>query len=49
MSASKTVIPAILMASRSRLFKKGMIFHWDRGVQYASTNTVNVLKSFGIE
>jgi len=49
MSASKTVIPAILMASRSRSFKKGMIFHSDRGVQYASTNTVNVLKSFGIE
>ena len=49
MSASKTVIPAILMASMSRSFKKGMIFHSDQGVQYASTNTVNVLKSFGIE
>jgi putative transposase len=49
MSASKTVIPAILMASRNRSFKNGMIFHSDRGVQYASTNTVNVLKSFGIE
>lgn len=49
MSASKTVIPAILMASRNRSFKNGMIFHSDRGIQYASGNTVNVLRSFGIQ
>lgn len=48
MNASDTVIPAILMASKRRQFKEGMIFHSDRGVQYASKNTVNLLQSFGM-
>ena len=45
MSASSTVIPAIRMAKRNRIFNQGMIFHSDRGVQYASKHTVNVLES----
>lgn len=48
MSASKTVIPAIFMANKNRKFSKGMIFHSDRGVQYACKQTVNVLNSFGV-
>ncbi len=49
MNASNTVIPAIRMANRNRLFPEGMIFHSDRGVQYACKQTVNVLKSLKIE
>lgn len=49
MSASNTVIPAIRMANRNRLFPEGMIFHSDRGVQYACIQTVNVLKSMKVE
>jgi transposase InsO family protein len=45
MSALSTVIPAIRMANRNRTFSKEMIFHSDRGVQYACKQTVNVLKS----
>ncbi|HBZ35475.1 MAG TPA: IS3 family transposase, partial [Rikenellaceae bacterium] len=45
MSASKTVIPAIRMANRNRAFPKNMIFHSDRGSQYACKQTVNILKS----
>jgi len=45
MSASKTVIPAIRMANRNRSFTKDMIFHSDRGTQYACKQTVNILKS----
>lgn len=48
MSASETVIPAIIMASRNRKFTKDMIFHSDRGIQYACKQTVNVLKSYGV-
>jgi len=48
MSASETVIPAIMMAGRKRKFTKGMIFHSDRGVQYACKQTVNVLNSYGV-
>lgn len=44
-SASKTVIPAIRMASRNRPFSKEMIFHSDRGTQNACKQTVNILKS----
>ncbi|MDD4198399.1 MAG: IS3 family transposase [Paludibacter sp.] len=45
LSASSTVIPAIRMANRNRPFIQGVIFHSDRGVQYASKQTVNVLES----
>jgi len=48
MNASQTVIPAIMMANRNRKFSENMVFHSDRGIQYACKSTVNVLKSFGI-
>ena len=48
LGASSTVLPAIRMANRNRPFKEGMIFHSDRGIQYASTQTVNVLKSLNV-
>ena len=49
MRASSTVIPAIRMANRNRPFTKGMIFHSDRGVQYACKQTINVLKFLKVE
>ena len=49
MTASDTVIPAIRMANRSRPFSRNMIFHSDRGIQYASKKTVNVLIFFNVE
>lgn len=48
MSASSTVIPAIRMANKNRTFSNGMIFHSDRGVQYASKQTLNVLQSLNV-
>lgn len=35
MNTSHTVIPAIRMANRNRPFADRMIFHSDRGIQYA--------------
>ncbi len=32
------------MGNRSRPFKEGMIFHSDRGIQYACKQTVNLLQ-----
>lgn len=49
MSASKTVIPAIRMANRNRAFTEDMIFHSDRGSQYACKQTVNILKSLNAQ
>jgi len=48
MRALSTVIPAIRMANRNRPFTEGMIFHSDRGVQYACTLTRNVLKPLNV-
>src|SRR5690554_4671772 len=47
--ASHTVVPAIRMANRNRPFAEGMIFHSDRGIQYACKQTVNLLKSLKLE
>jgi transposase InsO family protein len=47
--ASHTVVPAIRMANRNRPFAGGMIFHSDRGIQYACKQTVNLLKSLKLE
>jgi transposase InsO family protein len=33
------------MANRNRRFAEGMIFHSDRGIQYACKQTINLLKS----
>jgi transposase InsO family protein len=49
MNTSSTVIPAIRMANRNRPFAEGMIFHSDRGVQYACKQTINVLKALKVE
>ena len=49
MNASHTVVPAIRMANRNRPFGEGMIFHSDRGIQYACKQTVNLLKSLKLE
>ncbi len=49
LTASGTVIPAIRMANRNRSFKKGMIFHSDRGIQYACKQTVNLLEYYKVE
>ena len=49
MNASHTVVPAIRMANRNRPFAEGMIFHSDRGIQYACKQTVNLLKSLKLE
>jgi len=49
MCASKTVIPAIRMANRNRAFTEDMIFHSDRGSQYACKQTVNILKSLNAQ
>lgn len=49
MSASNTVIPAIRMANRNRAFTDGMIFHSDRGVQYACKHTANILNAMNVQ
>lgn len=49
LSASATVIPAIRMAHRNRPIKEGMIFHSDRGIQYACKQTVNLLNYYRIK
>jgi transposase-like protein len=48
MSASNTVIPAIRMANRSRALTDRMIFHSDRGVQYACKQTSNILNATNV-
>ncbi len=46
LSASATVIPAIRMAHGNRPFSEGIIFHSDRGIQYACGQTVNLLEYY---
>ena len=48
MTAQNTVITALSKAAKNTLFQDGMIFHSDRGVQYAASATVNTLKSYNI-
>ena len=45
MTAQETVIPAWRMACRNRPIQKDLIFHSDRGVQYACKAFRNLLKS----
>ena len=45
MTAQETVIPAWRMACRNRPIQKDLIFHFDRGVQYACKAFRNLLKS----
>ncbi|WP_394707703.1 hypothetical protein [uncultured Bacteroides sp.] len=46
--AEETALPAFNMATKNRSLKAGMIFHSDRGTQYASKKMVKVLVSYKI-
>ena len=46
MSSDETTLKVWKMAVKNRNFKEGLIFHADRGVQYASKKFVNVLDSY---
>jgi len=48
MSAMETSIAAFRMAVKNRPPRKGLIFHSDRGVQYASQNFVDLLAKYEI-
>jgi putative transposase len=41
-------VAALLMALRGRVIKPGLVHHSDRGVQYASSEYTDILKSHGI-
>jgi len=45
MSAGETVIPAWIMATRNRPITHKLIFHSDRGVQYACNEFTQILKA----
>jgi transposase InsO family protein len=45
MSTAETTIQAFNMAVKNRTPKKGLLFHSDRGVQYACDEFVNLLKN----
>jgi putative transposase len=47
LSTEATIIPAWRMAEKNRPITKTLIFHSDRGVQYACTDFTNILKSYG--
>ena len=47
MGASSTSMPAFRMAVKNRPPSDSLIFHSDRGVQYACNAFVNLLKSYG--
>lgn len=46
LSAQSTIIPAWRMAVKSRPISRKLIFHSDRGIQYACTAFTNILKSY---
>jgi putative transposase len=48
MSAEHTSLNAWKMAIRNRTVQKGLIFHSDRGVQYASKKFTNTIESYGV-
>ncbi|WP_018110144.1 DDE-type integrase/transposase/recombinase [Bacteroides propionicifaciens] len=48
MTTKDTVLAAINKAATQYSFDHGMIFHSDRGTQYASKATRNTLKSYNI-
>ena len=48
MTAKDTVLAAINKAAVQYSFEEGMLFHSDRGTQYASKATRNTLKSYGV-
>jgi transposase InsO family protein len=46
MSVEETTLAAFRMAITNRSIKKGLIFHSDRGVQYAGKKFTNVVDSY---
>lgn len=48
MSTQRTSLAAWKMAIRNRPVQKGLIFHSDRGVQYASKKFANTIESYGV-
>ena len=48
MTTKDTVLAAINKAAVQYSFEEGMLFHSDRGIQYASKATRNTLKSYNI-
>lgn len=48
MTTTDTVLRALAMALRNRTATHGLVFHSDRGAQYASNECVNMLKNNGI-
>jgi putative transposase len=46
MSIEETSLKAWEMVVKNRNIEEGLIFHYDRGVQYASKKFVNVLDSY---
>jgi len=48
MSTQRTSLAAWKMAKRNRPVQKGLIFHSDRGVQYASKKFANTIESYGV-
>lgn len=48
MSTEKTTLAAWKMAISNRNIKKGLIFHSDRGIQYANKKFSNTLERYGI-
>ena len=48
LKANETTIPAWRMAVKNRPPEKGLIFHSDRGVQYACTAFANLLESYQV-
>jgi len=49
MSTKETSLAAWRMAIKNRPVQKGLIFHSDRGVQYASKKFVNTIESYTIK
>lgn len=48
MSSDDTSLAAFRMAIKNRPIEKGLIFHSDQGVQYATKKFINILASYGV-
>lgn len=48
MSADDTSLAAFRMTIKNRPIEKGLIFHFDQGVQYATKKFTNILASYGV-
>lgn len=48
MSTQETTLSAWKMAIKNRPIQKGLIFHSDRGVQYANKKFANTIESYGV-